>query len=233
MCGRFTVQSSPDRLARFLEVEEIVAPDLGARYNVAPTDEVYAVATGDSRRRLGTFRWGLVPWWADSPAVGSRMINARAETVAERKGFREAFERRRCLIPADGFYEWRKEPDGRRQPFHIRRRDRQPLAFAGLWERWRDPADPNRRLATCAIVTTRANAVVVPVHDRMPVVLPASGWEAWLDPDNHDLATLRGLLAPTADDLLVMTAVQPLVNDVRNDGPELLEPMVMSEEPED
>ena len=190
---------------------------------------MYAVAIGEHRRRLGTFRWGLVPWWAESPAGASRMINARAETLLSKRAFREAFARRRCIVPADGFYEWRKEPDGRRQPFYIRRADGEPLAFAGLWERWRDPSDPDRRLATCTIVTTRANATVETLHDRMPVVLPRAAWERWLDPSCEDTSEVVGLLVPAPADALVLSAVPPLVNNVRNDGPELVEPVAAQE----
>jgi putative SOS response-associated peptidase YedK len=232
MCGRFTSQSSPDRLAGHFGADLAVAEDLGPRYNVAPTDDVYVVAEHGGVRRLGTQRWGLVPFWADDPSVGSRMINARADSVASKPAYRRAFARRRCLVPADGFYEWRAVPGQRRkQPYLVRRRDGAPLALAGLWEVWRGPegADGAGRLTSCVIVTTDANELLRPVHDRMPVVLERDVWDTWLDPDNDDLDELQALLTPAAEDVLELVPVGTRVNDVRNDGPDLVDPV---EEPE-
>ena len=225
VCGRYTSQSSPADLADLLGVDVVVADDLGPRYNVAPTQDVYAVAEHDGERRLGLLRWGLVPPWADDPSIGSRMINARAETVATATAFRKAFAGRRCLVPADGFYEWRAIPGApRKQPYLIRRRDGRPLVFAGLWERWR-PREAGRDVAplvSCTIITTEANEAVRRLHDRMPVVLDEDAWGAWLDAGT-DPERLEGLLVPAPDDVLELVPVGPLVSDVRNDGPELVE----------
>lgn len=234
VCGRFTSRTPSADLADFFAVDEVVATELGPRYNVAPTDDVYAVAAVDGLRRLGTMpilrlgamRWGLVPWWADRAAVGARMINARAESLLDKPVFRPSFERRRCLVPADGFYEWEPRPHGAaKQPWYVRRRDGEVLAFAGLWSSWRPPggAGDGGRLVSCTIVTTEANAVVAPVHDRMPVVLPRSAWAAWLDPTNTDVAQLAELLVPAPSALFERIAIGPLVSSVRNDGPELIE----------
>jgi len=227
MCGRFTSITTPDDLAAYFTVDEVVAPPLGARYNVAPTDEVYGVAaTSTGERRLGTFRWGLVPFWADDPKIGARMINARAETLLEKSAFRRPLEHRRCIIPADGFYEWERVPGTRtKQPWHVRRRDGDVLAFAGLWDSWR-PArgSDDGRIVSCSIITTEANTTVAPLHDRMPVVLPPDAWTEWLDPTNDDVGDLLGLLVPAPDDLLELVRANPAVNDVRNDGPQLLDP---------
>jgi putative SOS response-associated peptidase YedK len=245
MCGRFTSTSSIEDLAGCFDVDEVRADPLPARWNVAPTDPVLAVATRpgpDRRSALGRFRWGLVPPWAPNPSVGARMINARAESVATKPAFRRALARRRCLIPADAFYEWQvlePAPDraaatgGRRdraakpakQPWAIRLASGEPLAFAGLWESWRDPDDPDGdRLRTCAIVTTAANEALTPIHHRMPVVLGRHAWATWLDPDVDDVHLLEALLVPAPDGWFTATRVSDLVNDVRRDGPELLDP---------
>lgn len=227
MCGRYTSTTDPADLAAYFDVDEIVATDLGDRYNVAPTDPVYGVAsTRDGDRRLGTFRWGLVPFWAKDLGVGSRMINARAESVLAKSAFRRPFERRRCILPADGFYEWHAvEGQKKKQPWYIRRRDGDVLAFAGLWDSWRPvKGSDDGRVVSCSIITTQANASVAPLHDRMPVVLPPSAWSAWLDPDNDRVEELHRLLLPAPDDLLELTPVGVAVSDVRNDGPHLIEP---------
>lgn len=225
MCGRYISATPPADLAAELGVTEVRADDLGARYNVAPTDPVYAVATGsDGQRRLGTFRWGLVPSWSRDAAGGARMINARAETLADKPAFRRALERRRCLVPADGFYEWLRA-GGERLPFHLRRNDGGILCFAGLWEVWRPPGDDDAALLrTCTIITTGANAALAPIHDRMPVILPPETWDTWLDRSVTAPADVLPLLRPAPDDLLERTPVSKLVNNVRNDGPELLAP---------
>ena len=223
MCGRYVAAKPPSELAAELGIDDVRATDLGARYNVAPTDEVYAVAVGsDGERRLGTFRWGLVPSWSKDASGAARMINARAETVAEKPAFRQALRKRRCLIPADGFYEWLRTGK-ERQPFWFHRADGGTICFAGLWEVWRAKDDPDGELLrTCTIITTGPNAVMRPIHDRMPVVLPPEAWDRWLDKGVADVADL---LAPAPDDLLVRTKVSTKVNSVRNDGPELLEPV--------
>jgi putative SOS response-associated peptidase YedK len=175
---------------------------------------------------LSRARWGLVPSWAKDVSIGDRMINARAEGIADRPAFKRAFERRRCLVPADAFYEWETLPSAtgskrpRKRPVLVRRRDAEPMAFAGLWEVWREHED-DEWLRTCSIVTTRANDLLVPVHDRMPVLLPDGEWERWLDPD-ESADELEALLVPAPDDQLEMYTVSDRVNDADNDDPELV-----------
>ncbi|CAN5522230.1 SOS response-associated peptidase [soil metagenome] len=228
MCGRYTATTSAADLAAAFDAE-LAAEERPARYNVAPTDEVYAVAEHDGRRRLGSLRWGLVPPWADSPKVGGRMINARAETLLAKAVFRTPLARRRCLLPADGFYEWTRSPGSSngKQAWHIRPRDGGVLAFAGLWESWRPRrgAAPEDRIVSATIVTTEANETMAPVHDRMPVCLPPSAWEAWLDPAVDDLHALMALLVPAPGTLLELRPVGPRVGNVANDGPGLLAPI--------
>jgi len=228
MCGRFTSTASAADLAAYFAVDEIVAEDVDPRWNVAPTDEVYGVAQSAStgRRRLGTFRWGLVPFFAKDASGGARMINARAETLLEKPAFRRSFERYRCIVPADGFYEW-QAVDGqrRKQPWYFRRRDGDVLAFAGLWSAWRPQRDSDEgRIVSCTVITGAPNAVVAPIHDRMPVVLPPASWAEWLDPGNDDVGALQELLVPAPAELFEAIAVSDAVSNVRNDGPHLLEP---------
>jgi putative SOS response-associated peptidase YedK len=238
VCGRFVAVSSPALLAERFAVDEIDVTDPEAHYNVAPRAEVRAVRErrGDGPRRvLSSLRWGLVPSWATDAAGGDRRINARAETVATKPAYRRAFERRRCIIPADGFYEWQKlEVPGarrpRKQPYFVHRRDGEPLAFAGLWEAWKvadgaapvDGASADGWLRTCTIVTTAANDALRPLHDRMPVILPESSWDRWLDRETREVAGLQALLVPAPDDALEAYPVSPLVGNADNDGPELV-----------
>jgi len=221
MCGRFSLTSPLSELRALFGFE--ARPNLRPRANIAPTQEVLALRAGDGGGPEAFFpRWGLVPAWAGDPAVGARMINARAETLAEKPAFREAFRRRRCLVPADGFYEWRAAAGGRRQPWRIARPDGDPFAFAGLWEAWRDPAR-SELLLTCSIVTTEANAALHDLHPRMPVILDPADHARWLDPAAEEVA-LRALLRPAPEALLESYPVSPAVNDVRNDSPDLLHP---------
>jgi putative SOS response-associated peptidase YedK len=226
MCGRFVSASPPDEIARYFDAVPAPAEQvLEANYNVAPTDDVYVVLESGGVRRVEALRWGLVPWWAASPAVGSRMINARAESLAEKNAFKPAFEKRRCIIPADGFYEWQKI-DGRKakQPVYVHRPDGEPLAFAGLWEVWRDPNDRDRgALHTCTIITTSANETMAPVHDRMPVILPPEAWDEWLDAAHEDIDLLGKLLVPAPARLIRLHPVSTDVNSVRNQGAALIE----------
>jgi putative SOS response-associated peptidase YedK len=222
MCGRFVSASPPDELAQYFDAvlsESLLEPS----YNVAPTNDVYAVLDDGGVRRVDAFHWGLVPVWAKDPKVGSRMINARAETLASKGAFKPAYRRRRCLIPADGFYEWKRLGGKRKQPYYIHRTDGEPLAFAGLWEVWRGPDKQGDALRSCTIVTTQANETMAPLHDRMPVILPRSAWEAWLDPANDDIDTLGKLLVPAPPTLLTTYPVSTQVNSVRNKGAELLD----------
>jgi putative SOS response-associated peptidase YedK len=219
VCGRYTL-ATPDHQAiraRFPVGESIA---IRQRYNVAPTDEVLAVTTdkrGVPRGEL--LRWGLVPSWAKDPSIGSKLINARLETAAEKPAFRRAFEHYRCLIIADGFYEWQRTPGGRKQPVHITRDDHEPFAFAGLWSIWH--ADEQRTLRSCTILTTAANPAIATLHDRMPVILAPGHEPDWLDLDAPP-ERLDQLLAGLPARHTALTDVGFAVNDVRNDGPECL-----------
>jgi putative SOS response-associated peptidase YedK len=226
MCGRFVSASPPDELARYFAVDRVAESVFEPRYNVAPTSDVQAVFEKDHERRLDVFHWGLVPFWAKDASIANRTINARAETLAGSNVFKGAFERRRCIVPADGFYEWRKVPGQRKkQPVYIRRRDGEPLAMAGLWEVWRGPDKDGDPLFSCTIVTGEPNDLVAPVHDRMPVILPVQAWEEWLDRDNREVAALGALLLPLPSELLEMYAVSTDVNSADNEGPQLIEPI--------
>jgi putative SOS response-associated peptidase YedK len=227
MCGRYVSVSSPSLLASYFGAEEVRTADVEANYNVTPRAEVPIVAVSRDVRVLDRVRWGLVPFWAKDISIGDKLINARSETITEKPAYRRAFERRRCIIPADGFYEWRPVDGPKskpRQPYFIRRLDGEPLAFAGLWESWYDPAqDEPERLRSCAIVTTVANDELTPLHHRMPVVLPAPVWDSWLDPSERDVDALRRLCTPLPDGELRFHPVSMLVNKPDNNGPELVE----------
>jgi putative SOS response-associated peptidase YedK len=229
MCGRYTSTTPASRLAETFHVDEVRVEELPIRYNVAPTQPVYAVAESSGpvgQRLLGALRWGLVPPWAADPGVGARMINARAEGIDRRSAFREALARRRCIIPADAFYEWERPAAGRPRPWAFARADGRPMAFAGLWESWRGAgaSRPGEALRTCTIVTAAANEVVAPVHPRMPVILSPDAWDAWLDPSARDVTAAMALLVPPPADGLRAWTVSSLVNHAANEGPELLEP---------
>jgi putative SOS response-associated peptidase YedK len=223
MCGRFVSSTPAAVLAEQFSVTEVVAPDVGPRWNVAPTDEVLAVATRRGVRRLGVFSWGLVPGWSPKP---TRLINLRAETLASRPTFRRRLQRNRCIVPADGFYEWKAPGPGRAKvPHFITSRDGRPLALAGLWAAVRPPGDEEAEwLRTCTIVTGPPNELVAAVHDRMPVVLPEAAWDAWLDDTEEDVALLSSLLVPAPAETMEMWPVSTSVNAVGNDGPNLVAP---------
>lgn len=206
-------------LAEIFGAEPLVE-EPGGRYNIAPTDEAIVVVERDDRRAITAYRWGLIPHWAENARIASRTFNARAESVATMPAFRESFRRRRCLVPVDGFYEWRREGTARR-PYRIFRADGRPLALAGLWSGWRNP-DTDEVRRTFTIVTTTPNAVVAPLHDRMPVIVPDDAWARWLDPTPAEPGELRALLEPTDAVPLEIAPASRLVNDVRHDGPELL-----------
>jgi putative SOS response-associated peptidase YedK len=226
MCGRFVAATDPDGLVRFFSVDERKADDVAASWNVAPTETVHAVAEHEDRRVLVALRWGLVPAWAEDAKIGSRLINARAETLAEKPAFRDAFRRKRCLVPADGFYEWHTRPDGVKVPYYIHRRDGAPLAFAGLWSAWRDRSNPGSEwLRTCTIVTTNAGSRMRELHHRMPALLPHEAWDAWLDPDLSDPDALRALLDTASDEPLAWHPVSTRVNSPRVDEPGLIAPV--------
>jgi len=218
VCGRFVQTSGGEALARRFGVAD--APALRPRYNVAPTQLAAAVRQIESRRRIDLLRFGLVPGWAEDLRAGARMINARAERIATAPAFRAAFRRRRCIVPADGFYEW--QPRGKsKQPWLVRAADGAPLALAAVWERFA-PAEAEP-IESFALVTTQANDALRPIHDRMPVVLGPDALDAWLDPAQQDRDALQALLRPTALPLDCIP-VSRAVNDVRHDDPSLLEP---------
>ena len=219
MCGRYSLIADLGELARRFEFDgDWLAFE--SAYNVAPSQDVLTVVGGETRRG-GFMRWGLVPWWAKNASIGNRMINARTETVAQKPAFRDALRRRRCLVLADGFYEWQRAGNARR-PMRVVMRTGEPFAFAGLWSVWKDP-DGNR-IPSCAIITTAANDLLRPVHDRMPVVLPKEMEEFWLDPTVDDPNMLASVLAPYSDDAMDVYEVSALVNSAANDGPEVIEP---------
>jgi putative SOS response-associated peptidase YedK len=224
MCGRFVSTTAPAVLAERFQAT-VIDPDadaVPASWNVAPTDVVNAVVYDRGQRRVRPLRWGLVPSWASDPTGGARMINARVETVDRARAFRLALARRRCLVPADGFYEWRRR-SARPSAFYFRRRDGDLLALAGLWELWRDAG--GQWLATCSVVTTDATEPVAEIHDRMPVVLDPDEWDEWLDPDALGAAGARELAARLQPgSRLERWAVSAQVNSVRNNFPELIEP---------
>ncbi|MEO5723864.1 MAG: SOS response-associated peptidase [Ilumatobacteraceae bacterium] len=246
MCGRFVSSSSAERIAAYFGAS-FDAEQLPANFNVAPTNDVYGVVAVPSdnqpagspgrdapaTRVIQPFHWGLVPSWAKDTRIASKMINARAETIAEKPAFKGLLRKHRMIIPMDGFYEWQQGRSASltatgkplKQPFFIHRADGQPLAVAGLWAMWRDKsAGPDGPwLHSCAVVTTAANHKMEQVHDRMPALLPASAWDQWLDPFNDDVVALRALLIPAADDLLEMHPVSRDVNNVRNKGPHLVD----------
>ncbi|NHC44818.1 SOS response-associated peptidase [Motilibacter aurantiacus] len=240
MCGRYAASRRPEDLVE--EFEADVDADAGAEaaavppsWNVAPTDPVRvvlerAVAQGGSERQLRTVRWGLVPSWSRDPSGAARMINARLETVAEKPAFRAAFRARRCLVPADGYYEWHTRDDGAKQPFFIRRRDGRPLAMAGLYEMWRAPGEGSPWLWTATIITTSAVDELGRLHDRMPMLVERDRWHEWLDPALDAAEQVRGLLGPAGPGVLEAYPVSPAVGNVRNNGPHLVEPAPVAEE---
>jgi putative SOS response-associated peptidase YedK len=248
MCGRYASSRRPEDLVEEFEIVESRIPALlEADYNVAPTKEVYAVverkpskeSEEPPQRQLRVLTWGLVPSWAKDPAIGNRMINARMESVAEKPAYKKAFAVRRCLLPADGYFEWyptsQKTKAGKplKQPFFIRPKDGGTLAMAGLYEIWRDPTrdedDPDRFRWTCTVLTTDAEDPLGHIHDRMPLMVEKDRWGAWLDPSVSAKDDLLSLLEPAAPGRLEAFPVSTLVSNVRNNGPELVEPIPLSE----
>ncbi len=269
MCGRYVSATPPDQLAQHFGATITAEQVLDAEFNVAPTLGVWTVFDDGSTRRLDVARWGLVPFWADDPRIGNKMINARAETVATKNAFRKPFRKQRCIVPADGFYEWTS--DGKtKQPWYIQRTDGEPLAFAGLWETWRprdteprdteprdteprdtaprdtaprdtvqssgsgradtgDPAD--QVLRTCTILTGAANEKMSEIHDRMPIILPPSAWETWLDPAVDDVDLLGTFLVPAPSELITFHPVSTEVNNARNKGAHLTQAVDRPEAP--
>ena len=219
MCGRFAVTLPSDAMARLFEAQPSNdLPDV-PNFNVCPTNRVHVVIAHDGARRLGAMRWGFVPVWYKTPTDGPMLVNARAETLAEKPAFRAACRERRCLIVASGFYEWTKSGDGARLPWYITRSDDAPIAFAGVWQNWGREGD---RMATCAIVTTAASDTLSQLHHRMPLILDPGDWPLWLGEAGHGAATL---MKPGREDLLRFHRVDPKVNSNRASGPELIEPL--------
>lgn len=225
MCGRFVAASPPDELARYFGASE---PEVALEpsYNVAPTNETYVVRAKDQNRALTAMRWGLVPFWAKDLKIGSKLINARSETIATKPAYRSAYKKRRCLIGVDGFYEWSKvEGAKKKQPYYITRTDGELTVFGGLWERWNerdeDGNETGEIVRSCTIVTCSPNAEMSAIHNRMPVLVRSSEWDDWLDPTS-DLDFVGKLMRPAPDGLLKLTPVTTMVNSVRNKGEELI-----------
>jgi putative SOS response-associated peptidase YedK len=218
MCGRYAQRTDPKRLAKEFKVPEVL--NASPRYNIAPTQEVLAVRESPDGREMTLYKWGLVPTWAKDAFIGAKLINARSETVTEKPSFREAFKRRRCVIPADGFYEWQRT-GGRKQPFFFRMRDERPFGFAGLWERWE--GEGGKVINSCAILTTEANEVLRPVHDRMPVILHPDDYELWLGAEARELGLVKEMLRSYPAEEMVGYPVGSGVNSPRNQGAGLLE----------
>lgn len=221
MCGRIVLKAPARQVAQEFDLATVA--DFAPRYNIAPTQPVAAVLAGaDGRRVLRRMQWGLIPPWSRDPRDGGRMFNARSETVAEKPAFREAFATRRCLVPVDGFYEWRRHGQ-ERQPFYFTEADGRLLALAGVWARWEYPG--GETIESCSVLTTTANALMSPIHHRMPVIIPPDARQPWLTTPAAAATQLMSLLAPSPAGLLRMHAVAPAVNRVGHDGPELIAPI--------
>ncbi len=222
MCGRFTLNQPVEALAKIFDVQQL--PDLPAEYNIAPTQKVAIVLQNpeSKKREFQQLHWGLIPSWAKDPGIGAKTINARAETVAEKPAFRSAFKHRRCLVLADGFYEWQRQ-QGKKQPFYFRLQDGQPFAFAGLWERWQSPS--NEEITSCTILTTAANELLQPIHERMPVIVDPQDYDLWLDSQVQTPQTLQQLLRSYPAAAMTAYPVSTLVNNSRHNSPECIVPM--------
>jgi putative SOS response-associated peptidase YedK len=223
MCGRYTLHAKPADIAKHFGLDEIPDDLFEERYNIAPSQTVATVRLEDAgHRTLQMNKWGLIPGWAKDPKIGFSLTNARAETVDEKPAFRSAFKARRCLIPSSGFYEWKATGANHKQPYHFRRLDGALLGFAGLWERWKNPE--GQVIVTCSIITTSANGIVQPVHDRMPVILDPADYGQWLDP-RASAADLLALLRPAQEDALTAIPVSSYVSNSRNQGPQCVLPV--------
>jgi len=227
MCGRYTIVSAPAVLRELFGFEEL--PNFPARFNIAPTQPIPIVRLFEGKRQFALVRWGFLPSWAKDPSTFSLLINARGESAREKPAFRAAMKYRRCLIPADGFYEWQARGSGLKQPFYIHATSGAPLAFAGLWETWTGPN--GEEVDTAAIVTTAANGTLAPIHARMPVIVPPEAFDLWLDTAHVDERTAAAVIAPAPDDLLEAYPVSTAVNRTANDDPKLIELFTPSEAP--
>lgn len=223
MCGRFNLRTNASDLMdvfSLIPAEGFAVSRVEPRFNIAPTQPVLAIRQPSGTRQLSPLQWGLIPFWAKEPSIGSRMINARAETVSSKPSFRAAFGSRRCLILANGFYEWQKRDSGNKQPFHIQMIDGRPFAFAGLWEQWISNA--GETIESCCIVTTTPNELMSEIHDRMPVILHDEDFDQWMDPAVQDLQVLNGLLGPYPAEEMRAYRVATLVNNPRNETADCL-----------
>jgi len=220
MCGRYTVTSAPEALRALFRYAE--KPNFPPRYNIAPTQPIAVVRLAEGKRQYALVRWGLLPSWVKDPKAFSLLINARGESVIDKPAFRAAMKRRRCLIPADGFYEW-QATGGRKRPFYVRAKSGAPLAFAGLWETWTGPN--GEEVDSAAIVTTRANKTLAPIHERMPVIVPEEAFDLWLNTNEVDAQTAAALIAPAPDALLEAFEITTAVNRTANDNAKLVEPL--------
>ena len=228
MCGRYTLTCTPEVIAEAFQLE--TTPDLLPRYNVAPSQSVVCVraALPVRNREAVNLRWGLIPAWAGDPAMGVKLINARSETVAEKPSFRKSFRQRRCLVLADGYYEWKRE-GARKQPYFIRLKTERPFAFAGLWDRWNN--GEGKTIESCVVLTTKPNERLAAIHDRMPVILDPDAYEPWLDPGLQDATRLVTFLAPYSSDAMIADPVGTLVNDPRVDDARCIEILETSDHP--
>lgn len=224
MCGRYTLATTPEMIAHSFDVR-LDNFDFIPRFNIAPSQSVLTISTGNAGKQARLMRWGLIPFWAKDAKIGYKMINARGETVADSRAFKYAFQKRRCLIPADSFYEWQGSGKSR-QPIRIMLKSEEPFAFAGIWETWTDKSVPDAEpVLSCSIITTAPNSIIEPIHNRMPVILPKELEQDWLNPGQEDTGLLRELLLPYDPALMKTYRVSTLVNSAKNDGPELILPL--------
>ncbi|HML14655.1 MAG TPA: SOS response-associated peptidase [Xanthobacteraceae bacterium] len=226
MCGRYAITSAPEAIRGLFGYEE--EPNFPARYNVAPTQPVPIVRRVEGRRRFALVRWGLIPAWVKDPRSFSLLINARGESLGEKPAFRAALRYRRCLFPADGFYDWRRDGE-RARPYYVRLKTGEPMAFAGVWENWIGPH--GEEMETAAIVTTRANRMLAPIHPRMPVIVPPAAFDLWLDSAQGDTTLAAALIAPAPEDMLKVYEVAPAVNSAANDSADLIAPVTVERAP--
>jgi len=224
MCGRFTNKAKPEQIKKEFKIGNKNPNLYQPRYNIAPSQMIEVVFEPENERILSPLKWGLVPHWAKDAEIGNRMINARAETLTEKPSFREAFKSRRCIIPASGFYEWQKKSTGAKQPFYFYLKDKEVFGFAGLWEEWIDK-QTGEALETCTIITTEANEVLKPVHDRMPVILKPEVYDDWLDEKMKDERKMEELLIPYPAGEMTSHAVSKSVNIPDSDSDELIRPL--------
>ena len=221
MCGRFSNDAKPEQIEKEFKIGKLNPKLFTPRYNIAPTQMIPVVLEQSGERVIESLRWGLIPSWSKDESIGSKMINARAETLAEKPSFRDAFKKHRCIIPASGFYEWQKQSKGAKQPFYFRMKDKDVFGFAGLYEQWLDK-ETGEQIETFTIITTEANKVLEPIHERMPVILKSKDYDQWLDAKEKDTSELQKLLAPYPSEEMKSYAVSKSVNSPSKDSPELI-----------